>query len=61
MLLFSTLYYLLRLNSIVPCINLFTDLLIFILLRIFLNEQINALTLQEIWVQLLFKYFVVSV
>ncbi len=30
--------YLLRLNSIVPCINLFIDLLIFLSVSYFLNE-----------------------
>jgi hypothetical protein len=35
---FSILYYLLRLNSIVVCINLFIDLLISYLFGIFLNE-----------------------
>jgi hypothetical protein len=38
MLLEYILYYLLRLNSIVPYINLFIDLLISYLFRIFLND-----------------------
>jgi hypothetical protein len=36
--LIELLYYFLRLNSIEPCINLFIDLLISYLFRIFLNE-----------------------
>ncbi len=39
---YTILLYLLCLNSIVPCINLFIDLLIYYLFRIFLNEANNC-------------------